>query len=251
MKNTVFEFLKTYVWFVLIFIIQKPLFLVYYRLLYPMVTFNDYIQIMWYGLPLDLALAGYLSILPAVFIIISVWTHSPLPFYLRKIYYLFISIVLSVIFVVDMGLYRYWGFRLDSTPFFYFLSSPKDAVAGVEIWIVFVAIIAMIVCSFLIYTLFCLCLKKSRRKSEIFYRRVPTTGVMLLLLAALFIPIRGGFTVATLNTGKVYFSTNPRINHAAINPAFNLMESVFKQTDFQFQYRFMNQEQAAFLMNEL
>ena len=33
----------------------------------------------------------------------------------------------------------------------------------------------------------------------------------------LFIPIRGGFTVSTMNVGKVYFSAEPRLNHAAIN----------------------------------
>ena len=35
-----------------------------------------------------------------------------------------------------------------------------------------------------------------------------------------------------MNTGKVYFSTNQRLNHAAINPAFSLMESLSKQKDF-------------------
>lgn len=61
------------------------------------------------------------------------------------------------------------------------------------------------------------------------YRRLRVSGVLLLLTGLLFIPIRGGFTVSTMNTGKVYFSTNLRLNHAAINPAFSLMESLSKQ----------------------
>ena len=71
------------------------------------------------------------------------------------------------------------------------------------------------------------------------YRRLRVSGVLLLLTGLLFIPIRGGFTVSTMNTGKVYFSTNQRLNHAAINPAFSLMESLSKQKDFGKQYRFM------------
>lgn len=69
-------------------------------------------------------------------------------------------------------------------------------------------------------------------------------GVLLLLTGLLFIPIRGGFTVSTMNTGKVYFSTDQRLNHAAINPAFSLMESLSKQKDFGSQYRFMEADAA-------
>ena len=43
----------------------------------------------------------------------------------------------------------------------------------------------------------------------------------VLLTAALFIPIRGGFSVSTMNLSKVYFSQDQRMNHAAINPAFS------------------------------
>ena len=76
------------------------------------------------------------------------------------------------------------------------------------------------------------------------YQRLRVSGVLLLLTGLLFIPIRGGFTVSTMNTGKVYFSTDQRLNHAAINPAFSLMESLSKQKDFGSQYRFMEADAA-------
>lgn len=68
---------------------------------------------------------------------------------------------------------------------------------------------------------------------------------MLVLTGLLFIPIRGGFTVASMNTGQVYFSTDQRLNHAAINPVFSLMESLSKQKNFAAQYRFMPADEAA------
>lgn len=58
------------------------------------------------------------------------------------------------------------------------------------------------------------------------YHRLGMSFLLLLLTGLLFIPIRGGFTVSTMNTGKVYFSTNILLNHAATNPAFSLMESL-------------------------
>ena len=54
-----------------------------------------------------------------------------------------------------------------------------------------------------------------------------------------------------MNTGKVYFSSNQRLNHAAINPAFSLMESLSKQKDFGKQYRFMEAAQADELIKNL
>lgn len=44
------------------------------------------------------------------------------------------------------------------------------------------------------------------------------SAVMLLCTAALIIPIRGGFSTAVNHTGNVYYSTNVRLNHAAVNP---------------------------------
>ena len=78
------------------------------------------------------------------------------------------------------------------------------------------------------------------------YRRLKVSGILLLMTGLLFIPIRGGFTVSTMNVGKVYFSAEQRLNHAAINPAFSLMESLAKQKDFSKQYRFMEAAEAEY-----
>ena len=64
------------------------------------------------------------------------------------------------------------------------------------------------------------------------YQRQYVSLVLLLLTAALFIPIRGGFSVSTMNLSKVYYSQNQRMNHAAINPAFSFMYSATHQNNF-------------------
>ena len=47
-----------------------------------------------------------------------------------------------------------------------------------------------------------------------------------------------------MNLSKAYFSSNQRLNHAAINPCFSLMESLSRQDNFDKQYRFMPAEEA-------
>lgn len=65
-----------------------------------------------------------------------------------------IAILLSCIFIGDLGLYEYWGFRLDATPLFYLFSSPKDALASVSIWVVMAGLAAMAVYAALLYLIF-------------------------------------------------------------------------------------------------
>lgn len=246
MKERLIGFLKTYILVVCIFVLQKPFFMLYYQPLYPDISWTDWLSVIWHGLPLDLSLAGYLTAIPGLLFICSAWTLSGV---LRRIwcgYFLFVSILLSVIFTVDLGLYEYWGFRLDATPLFYFFSSPKDAVASVSVWMVIGGILAMAVYALVLYGIFYVVLlqKGYFKRMKLPYRPVNVSGAMLLLTGLLFIPIRGGFTVSTMNTGKVYFSTDQRLNHAAINPAFSLMESLAKQKDFGKQYRFMEADEA-------
>lgn len=246
MKGRVVRFLKTYLLIVGVFVIQKPVFMACYHDLYAGVSWTEWLKVMWHGLPLDLSLAGYLTAIPGLLLIVSAWTLSGI---LKRIwtgYFLFVSFLLSLIFVVDLGLYSFWGFRLDATPLFYFFSSPKDAFASVSIWFVLGGVLAIVLVAALLFLLFrqTLFTKKDVQQMKLPYHSLSVSAVLLLLTGLLFIPIRGGFTVSTMNTGKVYYSTQVLLNHAATNPAFNLMESLSKQKDFASQYRFMDAEKA-------
>ena len=223
----------------------------YYYTLYNKVSWTDWFSVIGHGLPLDLSLAGYLTILPGLLLIASAWTDSRILQLIRRIYFTIISILLSCIFISDLGLYGYWGFRLDTTPLFYFFSSPKDALASVSLWVVARGILAMAVYAALLYFVFSWILVNEKRPLKIPYRRLSVSGVLLLATGLLFIPIRGGFSVSTMNLGRVFFSADQRLNHAAINPAFSLLDSFSRQADFDKQYRFMPAEEADILFSEL
>ena len=154
MKDRLIGFIKTYCLFVCIFVLQKPLFMLFYKSLYPDASCADWFSVAWHGLPLDLSLAGYLTAIPGFLFIASVWTLSKSLHRIWCGYFLFVSVLISIIFTVDLGLYEYWGFRLDATPLFYFFSSPKDAVASVSIWMVLGGIVAMVVYAVVLYAVF-------------------------------------------------------------------------------------------------
>lgn len=244
MKERIYFLLKTYVLFIFLFVVQKPLFMLFYHDLFHGCSFIDYLLVIWHGLPLDASISGYLTILPGFFLIASLWLNSSITKWTFKIYYATVAVMMGLIFVSDMILYKYWGFRLDSTPLFY-LKTPKDAFASADLITIFLGLLAVVVIiSALFFFFYHILIKSGKNIKKPFYRS-KTTIVLLLLTGFLFIPIRGGFSVSTMNVGWAYFSDKMELNHAAINPCFSLMESLSREQSFEDQYRFMKADEAA------
>lgn len=251
MKQRFFLLLKTFLGFTLLSVLFKPIFMIYNHSLYNSVSFVDYFKVIYHGLSMDMSVAGYLTIVPALLIVASVWLRSDVIRLLQRIYFIFISILLPLIYLVDMVLYSYWGFRLDTTPLFYFFTSPKDAIASVSLWFVVFGVMVYILLAFVFYLCFdnffatgCSPIINSKSKYK-------TTAVMFLCAALLFLPIRGSLTTSTMNLGRAYFSQNQRLNHAAINPCFSLLNSAIGNMKTDDMYRFMKPEEANKLFAQL
>lgn len=205
-----------------------------------------------HGLKLDAAISGYLCVIPFLLIAGSIWVGGNKV--LRKtwnIYFIIISLIVALAYITNIVLYKYWGFPLDSTPLFYFISSPKDAMASAAWWQILLAIVCLALLSIAtawpFKKMYRMCVEKMENRG----RKIAATLCMLLLTGLLFIPIRGGFTVAVNNVGSVYFSQNIRLNHAAVNPVFSFIESVSHEKDFASMYRFMDEEKAGSLFDEM
>lgn len=262
-------FVKTYITFVVLFMLQKPLFLLLEKGSAHQPVDNIFTTIpavIWHGLPLDLSMSGYLSVLPGLILIASYWFRKELTSPILNIYFIVTSVLIACGFILNISLYPYWGYPLDSTPLFYFKTSPSDALASAGFWQLLIAFISLVVLSALMWLVLrwkCACGKQryhsrysnygfgdfggGRRSSfeDSFRHRGRNSIILFLLTLLLFLPIRGGFTVSTTNTGKAYFSQNLFLNHAAVNPLFSLFESLAHEEDFAHQYRFMNDAEAS------
>ena len=122
---------------VVVFIIQKPVFLLIYT-----GGLAQAFSVMRHGLPLDFSLAGYLSAVTGLLLLLSSlpmrWLHglraTKVFSVIHRGWIIVASVVVSLAFVANLGLYGYWRFPLDATPVFFITSSPKDALASVEWW---------------------------------------------------------------------------------------------------------------------
>ena len=239
-RRVVFLFALFSIWLP-IFVIQKPAFMLYHHALAAGCSFTDYIQVMLHGLLLDSTIAGYLTVIPLLCVLVSVWL--PGRFYQKflKGYFLVAAILIAVIFAVDEALYGYWGFRLDATLFFY-LKSPADAMASIPLSLFFVQLIVIVVYAAAIYWALRKYILPLFPDTPV---RHPLAGTLagLIIGAFMFIPIRGGVTTSTANVGMVYFSKKQFLNHSAINPCFSLLSSLSKQQNFAAQFNFFSEEE--------
>lgn len=231
----------------LIFILQKPLFMLYNGSIEKGFGFADYMQVMIHGASLDAATAGYLTAFPFLLVLISIWFRK---FPLKKIlygYYILAAALISIIFVVDMALYTFWGFKLDASVFLY-IDSPKEALASVSVGFILLRVLAIL----LLMALNCwVLLKITPSVLTATRKRIAGTAGMLLLGGVLFIIIRGGVTESTSNIGQVYFSNEPFLNHSAVNPDFSLLSSMGKSQDFASEFNFFDEEKRAALFDGL
>lgn len=250
MKQRIFNLIRIFFGFVGIFALQKPLFMLYHFPLYRDSSFGEWANVVFKGLPLDLSMAGYLTVIPGLLTLLSVWMEGKRYKQILNLYFIVVNLLIALVFVSDLELYTYWGFRMDSTPLFY-LASPANAMASVP------AMMLLLVPGMMFLTWWVLnrwmrrTIAPMREKDPRIKRRILSSFGLLLLTGLLFIPIRGGFTVSTMNIGKVYHSSNMLLNHAAINPMFSLMSSLAKENDFGNQYRFMKEEEASALFSGL
>lgn len=241
MKERFRTLVLCYLYWLVLFLLQKPLFLLFQFAESAKCSWSEYMDVIRHGFVMDLSTAGYCTILPLVLLLLSCFL--PHPNWMKRginIWNYILIIILSLLFVSDLFLYKYWGFRIDTTPLFY-LKTPKDAFAS--------GTITEYVCSALVLAIYLYANWKGYQKvsswfgeftSKAYWSALP----LLLLFGPLFLAIRGSVGVSTMNVGFVYFSNNTYLNHAAINPTWNFLDALFTDDDFATRYHDMEKEEA-------
>jgi phosphoglycerol transferase MdoB-like AlkP superfamily enzyme len=240
MKRRLFFLFLVFIGWLPVLAIQKPLFMLYHHTLAAGCTPADWLRVIRHGLTLDFTIAGYLTILPLLFTIASVWIPGACLRKWLKGYFILSSLLIAMIFAGDVALYTFWGFRLDATVIFY-IQFPSGAATSVPAGLFIRQAILAALYTFASARMF------NRLAVPAFPdkpagKKAYTLAALVLAGGLLFLPIRGSVTTSTANVGMVYFSNRQFLNHAAINPAFSLVASLYKQQDFASQFQFFPEE---------
>ncbi len=152
--------------------------------------------------------------------------------------------------VSDANLYSYWGFRMDYTPMLY-LKTPGEAMASVSTLKAVSFFAAIILISSFFIFIYNKLIDRLFSDFKTTSYRFPWSIVFMLLFGSLIIPIRGGFGIAPINAGTVYFSQKMFLNHASINAIWNVGTSAFTQKPLKNPYTFGDLTEAQNLVDAL
>ncbi len=248
MRSRFYFLLKYYVFWLIIFICQKILFLIF--------NFRESLELklpvwflaLWHGLRLDLSAGAYILMLPLLAMVVTAFIG---PRSLRIFLTIYTSIVLFVVLclgVIDMDLYSYWGFKLDITPLLY-IKTPGDAMASVSIWEILLFLLLLAV----LYYGFFMVYRKLVRPVDIKEKgnswKVALSSI--LAIGLLIIPARGGLGIAPMNIGSVYFSPVRFANHSAINVVWNTIYSITERHKLVEKHHFMNDNEAESMFSSM
>lgn len=207
-------------------------------------------QVICAGFSMDLSMSAYLMCPLLLWLLLSIWVGGRGMTVALKSIVWFEATLTGLAFCLDMMLYPYWGFRLDTTPIFYFTSSPAAALASVAWWHALLGIIGTLVLIVAVYKLYALSyrlvLPLDRCPS-----RVRAGIVFLVIGGLLIIPIRGGVTVSTMSPGRAYFGEDMRLNNAAVNPLFNFIYSAMHADRLAESFRYYADADAESIVQQL
>ena len=233
----------------LVMAIEKPLFLLWYHAQAAEASAAELALVVWNGLKLDQTVAGYITALPLLVVLAALWIPGRWSRSVLKGYLLVIAAVSATAFAANLALYEYWAFPLDSSVLQY-LASPKEALASVtagqlllQLLVAAAVFGGMAWCYLRVLRLY----DPARRSTH----RAGSTLVLLLAAGVLFLPIRGGVSVATANVSKVYFSGRMFLNHAAVNPLFSFLSTLSDGDDALYEYEFFPEPEREPLRGDL
>jgi phosphoglycerol transferase MdoB-like AlkP superfamily enzyme len=203
-----------------------------------------------HGIKLDISATAYILIFPLLAALPAVWIKGDWYRHFIRIYTWIILFISSVIIAGDAKLYSYWGFRLDYTVLLY-LKTPQEAAASVNAITIIVFCLTVVIMTLLFGLLYNRLIDRMFSKSEVIRYRLPVTLFFMLMFGSLIIPIRGGFGLAPINAGTVYFHENMFVNHSAINVVWNAGSTYFNRKPSGNPYNFGDLNKAIALTDSL
>lgn len=220
-------------------LIQKPLFLIF--------SLPDNVQLsapeVWHiyrhGLTLDSAACAYLSAIPLILYILSVWIPKLKTNRIFTVYNCMIAFVLALLIVADCVLYTFWGFKIDSTVLLYL--KDLDKLGQNVSWGYMAGAIAAIVALFLLiwWWLNFICSKVMiLTAGTTFWKWKCVQSLGFILTGAILFIFARGIDIWPKTPANSYYSEVQCFNHAAVNPLFNFIYSLSYQgknfDEFQF-----------------
>ncbi len=204
---------------ILVFDFQRILFSIHNLGEFHDIGFFEWLGTFFYSFRLDLAAAGYLSLLPLIFLTLFVFTKKEL---FRKIFLIVLLLVAACVAMIHAGeinAYTEWKHKLTSRVFMH-LSNPDEVFRTADytmtLWFIFYTVLELVFAWKISKWFF-----KGELKVDVPKNLWIRSGVGLITFALsagfLFLFARGGIQQIPININAGFFSTNHLLNDISVN----------------------------------
>ena len=220
-KNLILQLLKLLLFWILLFDFQRIMFSIHNWDKFKDVSFGEWFLAFFYSIRLDLSTAGFLSVIPLLFLILY-FTHSSK---LTKRFFnwslIFTALITILIHAGEINAYPEWNHKLTSRVFTH-LSNPDEvfrtADYSMTIWFVVYALLEIVFAWKIAKWLF--------GEMEINWKgnmivKIPISIVLFGVFSFLYLLLaRGGWQSIPININSAYYSNNPVANDLATNSTY-------------------------------
>ena len=250
--NYIFRFI---IFWLVYFFVNRIVFCIFFIEEVGIFSSTEFLTILPKSIPLDISFISYLL----VPIILLLWINSFLKkhvFISKAIYGLvgFFILLTGLISGGEVALYSEWQTKLNFTALSHF-SNPAEVFKSASISHIFTSILFGVISLLFIYVyrnnvhveLLIIKTKCSLKKFAF------SMMVLPFLLGILLLGIRGGFQPIPVNLSDAYFSNKIILNDIAVNPNWNILQSILKsESSFKGNpYQKYSDEEAADFMKTL
>jgi phosphoglycerol transferase MdoB-like AlkP superfamily enzyme len=251
MLRSLFTFIRFFIFWLLFFAITRATFEIYFSYKLHGVSTADIIRTFLYGIRMDASATAYIAIIPLLVFIVNWFIgNKPIKSIWLKIYTWFCLFFISLIAIVDLGIFTEWGAKVNFRAFDTLYNSPAESMSStasspIALHLT-IGVILLVLGSVLSHFIIDYSFKKpiASTKNKVLF------SVLLLLVN--FVILRGSLMPAPINQSAGYFSDNQLLDLAAQNTEWNLANNIFENLRHPYNpYQFMPATQAKKTVDEL
>ncbi len=227
MLRSLYSFIRFYIFWLLFFVLTRATFELYFHDKLHGTTSLDILKTFLYGIRMDASATAYIALIPLLVFIIGWFVGGkPIKSIWLKVYTWFCLFCISLIAVVDLGLFIEWGAKVNFRAFDTLYNSPAESMSStasspiaLHLTIMLGLLVAGIILSYFI-------LDHSFRKpvAPIKHKLL----FVILLVGVNFLFLRGTLSPDPINQSAGYFSDNQILDLSAQNTEWNLFNNVFE-----------------------
>ena len=236
----------------LVFAVSRAIFFVYYSGVVRIenIELSEVFASFWYALPLDIASASYILIIPFLILFIQSFYSAKWLNYSNLYYAVIMLFVYVLITTSEIGIYDEWKTKLHYKALHY-ISNPDEIYNSSDTSVFFTLIVILI-------TQFGIGLWVYRKFIFVKIEEAPRNIVFSLMFflvvpIMLFLGLRGGISEIPITQSKSYFSKHNFINLASINSGYSFLISTIENYNFRDEspFEFYNSDEATERVQQL